>query len=52
MDKAAADFKTAQTDFAWDQYQKVVDEHDLQKGTMYFRRQNDEVQMAADITRA
>jgi outer membrane lipoprotein-sorting protein len=50
MDKAAADFKTAQTDFAWDQYQKVVDEHDLQKGTMYFRRQNSEVQMAADIT--
>ena len=49
MDKAAADFKTAQTDFAWDQYQKVVDEHDLQKGTMYFRRQNSEVQMAADI---
>ena len=50
MDKAAADFKTAQTDFVWDQYQKVVDEHDLQKGTMYFRRQSGEVQMAADIT--
>jgi outer membrane lipoprotein-sorting protein len=50
MDKAAADFKTAQTDFVWDQYQKVVDEHDIQKGTMYFRRQNSEVQMAADIT--
>jgi outer membrane lipoprotein-sorting protein len=50
MDQSAADFKNAQTDFAWDQYQKVVDEHDLQKGTMYFRRQNAEVQMAADIT--
>ena len=50
MDKAAADFKTAQTDFVWDQYQKVVDEHDLQKGTMYFRRQGTDVQMAADIT--
>lgn len=49
MDKAAADFKTAQTDFAWDQYQKVVEEHDLQKGTMYFRRQGSDVQMAADI---
>lgn len=49
MDKAAVDFKTAQTDFVWDQYQKVVDEHDLQKGTMYFRRQGSEVQMAADI---
>src|SRR5450755_4842057 len=50
MDRAAADFRTAQTDFVWDQYQKVVDEHDLQKGTMYFRRQGDDVQMAADIT--
>jgi outer membrane lipoprotein-sorting protein len=50
MDKAATEFKTAQTDFVWDQYQKVVDEHDIQKGTMYFRRQNSEVQMAADIT--
>ena len=50
MDKAAADFHTAQTDFVWDQYQKVVDVHDVQKGTMYFRRQGDDVQMAADIT--
>src|ERR1039457_7359318 len=50
MDRAAADFRTAQTDFVWDQYEKVVDEHDLQKGTMYFRRQGDDVQMAADIT--
>jgi len=50
MDKAAATFQTAQTDFVWDQYQKVVDDHDIQKGTMYFRRQSADVQMAADIT--
>ncbi len=50
MDKAAANFHTAQTDFAWDQYQKVVDDHDFQKGTMYFRRQGNDVEMAADIT--
>jgi outer membrane lipoprotein-sorting protein len=50
MDKAAADFKTAQTDFVWDQFEKVVGEHDYQKGVMYFRRQGDDVQMAADIT--
>jgi outer membrane lipoprotein-sorting protein len=50
MDKAAADFRTAQTEFVWDQYQKVVDEHDIQKGTMYFRRQGGDVQMAADIS--
>lgn len=51
MDKAAANFHSAQTDFVWDQYQRVVEEHDIQKGVMYFRRQgNDDVQMAADIT--
>ena len=50
MDQAAANFHTAQCDFVWDQYQKVVDDHDFQKGTMYFRRQGTEVQMAADIT--
>src|SRR5271166_2343755 len=50
MDRAAADFRTAQTEFVWDQYEKVVGEHDYQKGTMYFRRQGDDVQMAADIT--
>ena len=50
MDHAAANFRSAQTEFVWDQYQKVVDEHDIQKGMMYFRRQGDDVQMAADIT--
>src|SRR5271157_2697818 len=50
MDKAAANFRTAQCDFVWDQYQKVVDDHDYQKGTMYFRRQGNDVQMAANIT--
>lgn len=49
MDKASANFHTAQTDFVWDQYQKVVDEHDLQKGTLYFRRPAAEVEMAAEI---
>ena len=50
MNKAAANFRSARCDFVWDQYQKVVDEHDYQKGTMYFRRQGNDVQMAADIT--
>ena len=50
MDQAAGNFRTAQCDFVWDQYQKVVDDHDYQKGTMYFRRQGNDVQMAADIT--
>src|SRR6476620_4442617 len=50
MDQAAANFHNAQCDFVADQYQKVVNDHDLQKGTMYFRRQGDQVEMAAAFT--
>ena len=50
MDREAAGFRTVQCDFVADMYQKVVDEHDFQKGTMYFRRQGDSTEMAADIT--
>jgi len=49
MDQTAANFRTTQAAFVWDQYQKVVDEHDTQQGTVYFRRLGNEVQMAADI---
>ncbi len=50
MDRAAANFHSARCDFVSDEYQKVVDDHDLQKGAMYFRRQGADVEMAADIT--
>jgi outer membrane lipoprotein-sorting protein len=50
MDAAAESFRSAQASFVWDQYQKVVDETDSQKGTVYFRRQDKEIQMMADIT--
>ncbi len=51
MDQTAANFKTTQADFVWNQYQKVVDETDTQKGVIYFRRQGaGDLQMAADIT--
>ena len=50
MDQSAASFRTAQCDFVADQYQKVVDDHDIQKGTMYFRKQGDNVEMAAEFT--
>lgn len=49
MDTAAANFKTAQANFVWDQFTKVVEEHDIQKGTIYFRRQAKGVQMIAEI---
>lgn len=50
MDRAAAGFKTAEANFVWDQFSKVVNEHDIQKGTIYYRRAGNEVQMAAQIT--
>lgn len=50
MDRTAANFHTVETDFVWDQYSKVVDDHDRQSGKMYFRRVGAGVEMAADIT--
>jgi outer membrane lipoprotein-sorting protein len=50
MDQTAANFHTTQAAFVWDQYQKVVDETDTQKGTVYFRRAGGEIEMAADIS--
>jgi outer membrane lipoprotein-sorting protein len=49
MDAAAADFHTTQADFTWDQYQRVVDEHDVQKGTVYYRREGNQIEMMAEI---
>jgi outer membrane lipoprotein-sorting protein len=49
MDEAAAHFQSAQADFIWDQYQKVVDEHDTQKGTVYYRRVGKDIEMMAAI---
>lgn len=50
MDRAADNFKTAEANFVWDQYSKVVNDHDLQKGTIYYRRASNGVEMASHIT--
>jgi outer membrane lipoprotein-sorting protein len=50
MDTAAEKFHTTEASVVWDQYQKVVDEHEEQKGRVYFRRSANEIQMKADIT--
>lgn len=50
MDQTAQKFRTTQADFTWDQYQKVVDETETQKGTLYFRRAKGGIEMAAQIT--
>src|SRR5271165_6477765 len=49
MDDTAASFRSAQADFEWDQYQKVVDDTDVQKGTVYYRRAGNEIEMMAEI---
>ncbi|PYP91935.1 MAG: outer membrane lipoprotein-sorting protein [Candidatus Angelobacter sp. Gp1-AA117] len=50
MDQASAGFKSAQASFQWDQYQQMVNETDVQKGTVHFRRNNKGIDAAFDIT--
>jgi outer membrane lipoprotein-sorting protein len=50
MDAASTAFHTTQANFVWEQYWKVVNDKDSQKGTVYYRRSGKEIQMMADIT--
>jgi len=50
MDATAAQFRTAQANFEWEQFFKVVSEKDVKKGTVYYRRSGKEIQMLAEIT--
>jgi len=50
MDAAAKTFKAIEADVTWDQYQKVINETDTEKGKIYCRRENGEIQMAVDFT--
>ncbi len=49
MDATAASFQSAQADFVFNQYQKVVDETDVQEGTVYYRRSGQQIEMMADF---
>jgi outer membrane lipoprotein-sorting protein len=51
MDATAAKFNTTQANFVWEQYHKVVDESDDQKGTVYYRRsgKDKDIEMMAAI---
>ncbi|HVJ07156.1 MAG TPA: hypothetical protein VM554_02125 [Acidisarcina sp.] len=49
MDTAAKAFKSAQADFEWDQYQVVVQDKDVQKGSVAFQRQGSEMVMGSRI---
>lgn len=45
MDKAAAEFKTAEANLEQDQFTKVVSETDTQKGMVYFQRKGSGLEM-------
>jgi len=49
MDAAAKKFKTTEASVTWDQYVRVINESETEKGKIYFRRENGEIQMAADF---
>ncbi len=50
MDKKSSSFRDAQADFQADQYQKVVDETDVQKGQIFFKRSGDDMDAALKIS--
>jgi outer membrane lipoprotein-sorting protein len=50
LDKAASTFKSARAKFQWDQYEKVVDEIDVQTGEIFFRRAKDGMDAAVRVT--
>src|SRR3984957_4008821 len=47
LNTAAGKFESAQADFSWDQYQAVVQEDDVQTGTIYFERKKGGTRTAA-----
>lgn len=49
LDAASANFHSAQAEFKWDTYTKVVDSTDTQTGTVYFQRSGSATKMAAQI---
>jgi outer membrane lipoprotein-sorting protein len=52
MDAASAKFQSAQANFQWDQFERVVSSTDTQTGVVYFQRTGGETRMAADIEKA
>jgi outer membrane lipoprotein-sorting protein len=50
MDIAGKNFKSVQASVVWDEYQKVADDHDVEKGVIYFRREGASVEMAVEFS--
>jgi outer membrane lipoprotein-sorting protein len=49
MDAASARFRSAEADFKWDLYQRVVRETTTQTGTIYFLKNGGSLQMGAKV---
>lgn len=50
MDAVAASFTTAQANFQWETYQKVIDEMvDVEQGVIYYRKSSKQVEMMAEV---
>jgi outer membrane lipoprotein-sorting protein len=49
MDATAASFRSVQADVVQDRYEKVVDDHDIEKGTVYYRRNGQDIEMMAEV---
>lgn len=53
MDTTSANFRTAQAEFEWDLYEKVINEvDDIQVGTIYYRRSAKDIEMMAEVKKA
>lgn len=53
MDAVSATFRTAQAEFEWDIYQRVIDEiAEVDKGSIYYRRAGKEVEMMAEVKKS
>jgi outer membrane lipoprotein-sorting protein len=49
LNAAAEKFVSAQADFTWDQLVAVVQDHEIQSGTIYFERKKGATRMAAHV---
>src|ERR1700733_11524769 len=50
MDEASLKFQSAEADFRWDLYERVVKETTTQTGTIYFKKAGSATAMGAKIT--
>jgi outer membrane lipoprotein-sorting protein len=49
MDAAAKTIRTTEANVEWDQYQKVIDETDVEKGKIYSRREGGDTKVAVEF---